>query len=341
MRVQVLSLLEKHTMLLGRRSHFARAFVAIWMFDWLDKLRLQGFPAEWYEQLEQGLDGMHALLNTIEGSFEWSLNGFQEWSTIPEGDIQLRTGKVYADLWKNFNAQEYFGRAKALLEERFAKNDVSVQGVQHALDDGCGSGRYTIALQYMGCQRVTGIDISADAIELAEKRNPIADAVSFQRGSVLELPFADSTFDFVFSNGVLHHTLSTEQGLSEIYRVLQPGGACWLYLYGGKNSLFWDIVDSCRVLVMDIPQHYTEALMKVLGYPAGRVFHRLDFFYVPIHRRYYAGEVEAMILEAGFTSFRRLHRGVVHDWDEIKRDNPHMHPYIYGEGEMRYWLEKE
>lgn len=341
MREHVLALLEKYTVALVKQSPFVRAFVAIWMFDWLDKLRLQNFPEDWYEQLEQELEQMHTLLATLENAFEWSMNAFDGWNIAQESDVQLRTGKVYADLWKNFGAEEYFGKTKKLLAERFERNDVSVEGVQHALDDGCGSGRYTVALHMMGCKRVTGIDISAEAIELAQHRNPVADAVDFQRGSVLELPFADNSFDFVFSNGVLHHTLSTEQGLGEIYRVLQSGGRCWLYLYGGKNSLFWDIVESCRVLVMDIPQHYTENLMRVLGYPAGRVFHRLDFFYVPIHRRYYAGEVELMLRDAGFTVFRRLHRGVEHDWDEIKHRYPHIHPYIYGEGEMRYWLEKE
>lgn len=341
MREQILALLGKHTVALEKQSPFVRALTAVWMFDWLDKLRLERFPADWYERLERELENMNALVASLYNAFEWSANSFDGGNSTPDDDIQLRTGKVYADLWKNFDADEYFGKTKTLLAERFEKNGVSVAGVQKALDDGCGSGRYTVALHYIGCKHVTGIDISSDAIGLAQQRNPVADAVVFQQGSVLELPFEDNSFDFVFSNGVLHHTVSTEQGLREIYRVLQPGGRCWLYLYGGKNSLFWDIVGSCRMLLVGVPQHYTKNLMRVLGYPAGRVFHRLDFFYVPMHRRYYVGEVESMLREAGFTAFRRLTRGVGHDWDEIKHKNPHIHPYIYGEGEMRYWLEKE
>ena len=47
-----------------------------------------------------------------------------------------------------------------------------------------------------------------------------------------------------------------------------------------------------------------------------------------------------MLREAGFEKFRRLNRGVSQDWDEIINSNPQIDPYIYGEGEMRYFIEK-
>lgn len=339
MRKQVLTLLGTHTQALQARTPFARALTAVWLFDWLDKLRLEHFPADWYERLGKGLTNVQTIAAAMRDSFEWSLNTFDGWTDNPETSFERRTGRVYYDLWKNFGPDEYFGRAGSMLRERFDKNGVGVQDVRHALDDGCGSGRYTVALQYLGCERVTGVDISGESVDFARQMNPCPDKVEFVQGSVLDLPFDDATFDFVFSNGVLHHTASTEKGLREIRRVLQPGGRCWLYLYGGKESLFWDIVDCCRTLLDGVAQSYTEALMKVLGYPSGRIFHRLDFFYVPVHRRYFAAEVETMLRDAGFTTFHRLLRGTGHDWDEIRHGNPHLHPYIYGEGEMRYWIE--
>ena len=80
--------------------------------------------------------------------------------------------------------------------------------------------------------------------------------------------------------------------------------------------------------------------MNVLGYPPGRIFHRSDFFYVPINNRYYQDEIIKLLNETGFTDFKRSKRGTEYDWDEIIFNNPDIDPYIYGEGEMRFWLTK-
>ena len=96
----------------------------------------------------------------------------------------------------------------------------------------------------------------------------------------------------------------------------------------------------CRRLLADVPQSYVQHLMRVMGYPPGRVFHRVDFWYVPIGRCYLESEVIGMLRETGFSRFRRLKRGVGFDWDEIIHEHPDIDPYIYGEGEMRFWVIK-
>jgi hypothetical protein len=80
--------------------------------------------------------------------------------------------------------------------------------------------------------------------------------------------------------------------------------------------------------------------MKVMGYPPGRIFHRNDFFYAPINNRYSINQVKTILKEIGFKKFERLKRGSDYDWDEIIFNNPDIDPYIYGEGEMRFWLTK-
>ena len=314
---------------------------AVSLFDYLDQLRLDGFPDNWSERLFSALDDLEALGGVLERRYETSRNEFSCWlEKGKELEFAQRTGKVYSNLWKNFRGEEYFDETSHILKERFEKNGIVLHG-ETVLDDGCGGGRYSMALRKLGAGRVVGVDISEDAIDLARRKSPfVEEDVEFQTGSVLDLPFEDESFDFVFSNGVLHHTDSTEKGLQEIFRVLKPGGRVWLYLYGGKESLFWDIVDLCRDMLKDIPQAYTQDLMRVLCYPPARIFHRCDFFYVPVHRRYFASDVEKMVQDTGFVQARRLRRGVAHDWDEIVHENPGIHPYIYGEGEMRYLLVK-
>ncbi len=342
MRTKVLKLFGDYAAKVGPGMLY-RALTAVYLFDFLDRLRTLGYPADWYAVLEHDLEHLAAGTAMFEKMFDFSKNDFKFWlDENGKKDLEERTGRVYFDLWKDFGKEEFYKEALANLRERFEKNGISVAAVTHALDDGCGSGRYSFALKSLGCAHVQGIDISPDSVALARKMSPFSpQEVEFTQGSVLKLPFADGAFDFILSNGVLHHTKSTEDGLLEIHRVLKNGGACWLYLYGGKESLFWDIVDLSRKLLDGVPQIYIQSLMKTMGYPPGRIFHRTDFFYVPVNHRYFAHEVEVMLKNAGFHDFRRLKRGVAYDWDEIIHQHPRIDPYIFGEGEMRYLVSKK
>lgn len=53
------------------------------------------------------------------------------------------------------------------------------------------------------------------------------------------LPFADDTFDIVYSNGVLHHTPNTEKAIEDVYRVLKPGGQAVIMLYCKDSWHYW------------------------------------------------------------------------------------------------------
>lgn len=340
-RQKSLSLFEEYATTIGE-SPLTRVLSATYLFDFLDRLRAAHFPDNWFDWLEGELRRLSSVFEQMPKYYEISAIGFPGGKDNGGEAIEVKTGEVYFNLWKHFKSDEYYLQALTLLAERLEKNNISLKGVKTALDDGCGAGRYTMALKKLGCEHIEGIDISGNSIELAEKMNPFnLKDVSFQQGSVLDLPFDDGHFDFVFSNGVLHHTSSTKQGLREIFRVLRRGGRCWLYLYGGKESFFWDLVDFCRKLLSAVPQSYTQRVMEVMGYPPGRIFHRTDFFYVPINRRYFQEELEKLLIEIGFGQFTRLKRGAVHDWDEIIYNNPSIDPYIYGEGEMRYLICKD
>jgi ubiquinone/menaquinone biosynthesis C-methylase UbiE len=63
-------------------------------------------------------------------------------------------------------------------------------------------------------------------------------------GSVLEadaesLPFPDSSFDFVWSWGVIHHSADTDRVIAEIARVLRPGGRLAFMVYHRSSITFW------------------------------------------------------------------------------------------------------
>ena len=84
------------------------------------------------------------------------------------------------------------------------------------LEIGCGTG---IDLRlFPDTFEIHGVDLNDHALEIAKKKIPIAE---FRKGNIAELPFEDSSVDFVFTHGLLNYLddETLKKGISEIYRV--------------------------------------------------------------------------------------------------------------------------
>jgi len=79
----------------------------------------------------------------------------------------------------------------------------------------------------------SGVDLTAESVQRVRTRLMLRELSydELRQGSVLDLPFADDSFDMVFSHGVLHHVPDIKQAQSEIHRVLRPGGELIVMLY--------------------------------------------------------------------------------------------------------------
>jgi len=78
----------------------------------------------------------------------------------------------------------------------------------------------------------TGVDLSANSIERARHRCNIARYQPDLRVADAEqLPFADNSFDVVYSYGVMHHSPNTARCVREARRVLKPGGEARIMIY--------------------------------------------------------------------------------------------------------------
>lgn len=99
------------------------------------------------------------------------------------------------------------------------------------LEAGCGMATDGARFAAAGA-RYTGTDFSPTALDLARRRFEL-DALEgrFLAGSVTHLPFADRSFDLVFSHGVIHHVADTAGAVGEFSRVLRPGGTALVMLY--------------------------------------------------------------------------------------------------------------
>jgi demethylmenaquinone methyltransferase/2-methoxy-6-polyprenyl-1,4-benzoquinol methylase len=88
------------------------------------------------------------------------------------------------------------------------------------LDACCGTGDLALEAERAG-GRVTGLDFSERMLERARRKSA---TVEWVRGDVLELPFADASFDAATVGFGIRNVEDLEAGLRELARVLRPGG---------------------------------------------------------------------------------------------------------------------
>ena len=99
------------------------------------------------------------------------------------------------------------------------------------LEVGCGIATDGLRFARAGA-RYTGLDPSARALELAQRRFALEGREgTFVAGSAERLPFPDGSFDLAYSHGVIHHIERTAAAVAELHRVLRPGGTALVMVY--------------------------------------------------------------------------------------------------------------
>ena len=96
------------------------------------------------------------------------------------------------------------------------------------LDIGCGTGRLlrAAASRFPGAS-LDGVDAAEGMVKQAAATLPPGLAIRFQQAMAESLPFADGSFDLIFSTMTFHHWADQQKSIGEVKRVLAPGGR-WL-----------------------------------------------------------------------------------------------------------------
>lgn len=138
-------------------------------------------------------------------------------------------GTRYLDGEEDFEAHAHARYALEPYIPEFAEF-ASSRGLR-VLEIGVGMGADYLEWMKAGA-RATGIDMSDASLERARRRCVSAGFVPDLRLADAEhLPFANGTFDVVYSYGVMHHSPDTARCLQEAWRVLKPGGEARIMLY--------------------------------------------------------------------------------------------------------------
>lgn len=178
------------------------------------------------DRLSQKIFSAIPLVNKFGGSVEFALQ--KKFSGNLE--IKYKTERKFHDNWArkmNVGKINYMGafEGHSAVENKYAISQFGDVKGKKLLDLGCGIGDASIYFALRGAE-VTAIDISPAMIKLVKKLARLK-RVSKKVGAKVmvaeKLNLPSNSFDFVFGNGVLHH-VDPNRALSEVYRVLKPGG---------------------------------------------------------------------------------------------------------------------
>jgi ubiquinone/menaquinone biosynthesis C-methylase UbiE len=150
--------------------------------------------------------------------------------------------------------------------------DLEINSESLVLDAGSGTGIVTLGFYEAGFQpkKTIALDLSMKSLEIAREqfeKDEKADTenISAVQGNVLNLPFADETFDLVLTCGVLEY-VSLEEGLKEFARVLKSGSK--LILIPVKPSFVGSVLEllyNFRAHSIEETKSIAEKFFRVVG----------------------------------------------------------------------------
>lgn len=227
---------------------------------------------------------------------------------------QSQTADSFGFKWgkrETFESEHMRRRTREWLVERYGMVEDATWWNEYPeepifLDAGCGAGYSAVELlasrlhriRYVGMDISEAVDVAAQ--RFAERRLPGA----FLQADLAEPPFADGSVDVILSEGVLHHTDSTERALKRLTRLLRPRGRFMFYVYRRKSPIREFTDDYVRDLLQGLePEEAWQRLMPLtklgkalgdlhvevdvpedvdlLGIPAGRIdVQRLFYWHI-------------------------------------------------------------
>lgn len=184
----------------------------------------------------------HSVLRTQHStqhsalSDDYKQRAREQWSANPCGASAARDCE--------FGTREYFDAIETYryeIESPWMKRLIGFDRYKgkRLLEVGFGTGTDLVQFARGGAQ-ATGVDLTPRSIEIARRRFEVYGLRGeFAIGDGENLAFPDSSFDVVYSFGVLHHTPDTERAIHEIHRVLKPGGKAIVMLYHRASLYYW------------------------------------------------------------------------------------------------------
>jgi ubiquinone/menaquinone biosynthesis C-methylase UbiE len=146
---------------------------------------------------------------------------------VDEDQLMRSQMEQVVDSYDSYMSEATFGQEQALRETTVSL--AQVKPGDCILEVGCGTGTLTLAAKQQAgpSGKVFGIDVIPGMIELSQRKAAQAhEDVTFQLGSIDDIPFPENLFDVVLCSFMIFHMSDTtrRKGMAEIHRVLKPMG---------------------------------------------------------------------------------------------------------------------
>ncbi len=187
-----------------------------------------------------------------------------------DGPDQSRTQSAYSLQWNTFRIVRP-DEDRATFRNRTGLTREDLEGAL-VLDAGCGMGRYLRVVAEAGAHAV-GMDLSR-AVEAARDLTSEWPGVSVVQGDLLRLPFAEGSFDHIYSLGVLDHTPDPRRAFLGLTRLLKPGGRIAIWVYTRERPALERIIEAHRAISTRLPIALLVPLSRLMA-PVGDLKRRL------------------------------------------------------------------
>jgi len=172
---------------------------------------------------------------------------------VRKQDVQKFWKSLYSSLYDDVDAtltREQLMQGIDDLEDMFrfrghmSTVEIALDGLKglRVLEIGPGAGGHSALLAKYGAV-MSSVDITYDRARATNAKfrmmGNTAEGCQGLQSDGENLPFADNTFDIVYSNGVLHHSPDTQAAINEVFRVLKPGGQAVIMLYCKSSWHYW------------------------------------------------------------------------------------------------------
>lgn len=158
------------------------------------------------------------------------------WEAEPCGSVHSQAPEGSREYFEEVERQRYEAEPFITGYADFA----STRG-RTVLEIGVGMGTDHVNFARAGA-RLSGIDLTEHGVSLVRQRLALEGLESdLQVGDAERLPYADGSFEVVYSWGVLHHTPDSTRAISEAVRVLAPGGRLCVMLYARHSWVVYGL----------------------------------------------------------------------------------------------------
>ena len=201
-------------------------------------------------------------------------------------NIDLKTVESFGDEWGRFDQTGMSEKeAKKVFDGYFSIfNWSNLPKNSIGFDMGCGSGRWAKWV----APKVTKLHCidPSNALEIAKKNLISHDNILYHKSSVDSVDIEDSSQDFGYSLGVLHHIPDTAAAIKSCARLLKPNAPMLLYLYyafdnrGWVYRVLWRFSDLVRRIICKLPSRFkhlvTDVIAAIVYFPLARLSLLLD-----------------------------------------------------------------